>query len=190
MSSEPKVSFLVKQQFFVVSPKKLAIMAFFTFGWYWWFCFHRSWVLHKAATGERVLPFMRALFALFFIYPLYSRVDKKICQAGRSYTWSPAALVVMLFFASMMFFVLDHGLWVAHPGFAVLWFFLANGLHVLVITRAQCAINFCEGDDKGLSNSTLSVANWLWMSFGLLVWPSLIFLTLLVVLLGIDLGGA
>lgn len=190
MSLESNASLMIKRQFFVVSPRKLAVMTFFTFGWYWFFCFHRSWVFHRAVTGERVLPLVRALFAIFFMYSLFRRVDKKIRQTGRSYVWSPLILTVTNVIAWIMFLLVDQGLWVKHPELASLWLIGAYGLQLFTIIRAQCAINFCEGDDRGHSNAKLTVANWLWMALGLVIWPLIILSTVASVLLINNIGGA
>jgi hypothetical protein len=66
------------QQFFTVSLKKIAVVSFFTFGWYWLYCFYRSWVSHRKYSGERVLPLVRAFFAVFFIYALLTSAGKSI----------------------------------------------------------------------------------------------------------------
>ncbi|MFT0519006.1 hypothetical protein [Pseudomonas faucium] len=190
MSLESNASFMVNRQFFVVSPKKFAVMTLFTFGWYSLFCFYRSWVLHRAATGERVLPLMRALFGLFFMYSLFRRVDKKICQTGRSYAWSPAVLTVAIVLGWIMLLFVDQGLWQSHPHLASSLLIGAFGLQVFALTRVQCAINFCEGDESGQSNARFTAANWLGMALGLVMWPLLILLTLLSVLLSYNIVGA
>jgi len=53
----------------------------------------------------------------------------------------------------------------------------------------QRAINVSEGDIDGEINSAFTVANWLWMALGLLVWPGMIFIVLVALLMGIDLGS-
>ncbi|MDZ3994065.1 hypothetical protein [Pseudomonas sp. Teo4] len=189
MSQEPNKSIIGDSQFFVVSSRKIAVMSFFTFGWYWLFCFHRSWVLHRVRSGERVLPLVRALFAVIFFYPLLRRIDQKICQSGRSYKWSPAVLTVFFIIAGLSPMLVDQGLWLQHYHLAILIFLTSYLLHVWVIVSVQRAVNFCEGDNHGQANSTFSIANWLWMALGLLVWPTMIFMALISLLLGFDPAG-
>jgi len=177
------------QQFFVVSLKKVAVVSFFIFGWYWLYCFYRSWVSHRVYSGERVLPLVRAFFTVFFIYALLIRVDKKLRCSGRKYQWSPLALTSGLIATGVLPFFLSHGL-VTQSVYGIIYLqFLLAVLNTWLIVRMQRAINVSEGDIDGEINSAFTVANWLWMALGLLVWPGMIFIVLVALLMGIDLGS-
>lgn len=179
-----------RQQFYVVSLKKVAVVSFFTFGWYWLFCFHRSWVLHRKYTGERVLPLLRALFAAFFIYALLKRVDGKLRLSGATYHWSPLMLTLSMIATALLPIFLGQRL-IVH-GFHALVFiqFLLAVLNTWCVVAMQKAINYSEGDVGGEINANFTVANWLWMALGLLFWPGIVFLALLALLMGIDSGSA
>ncbi|NIE77388.1 hypothetical protein F3J45_23410 [Pantoea sp. Ap-967] len=186
MSEQEKAPATQQSQFFVVSLKKVAIVSFFTFGWYWLFCFHRSWVLHRRYTGERVLPLIRALFAAFFVYSLLRRVDKKICSSGRRYQWSPLAITLVFIVSCVVTFYVEHGLYGPSVNAAIIGLFLLDVLNVWCVVIMQRAINYSEGDVSGEANSAITVFNWLWMALGLLIWPSLILAVLAGLLMGID----
>ena len=68
--------------FFPVSLRKLVIMTFCTFGLYslyWQFC---HWLYIRDYRGERFLPGARALFAIFFCYPLFRTIQSHGRSAG------------------------------------------------------------------------------------------------------------
>lgn len=188
MSEQEQLQTADQKQFFVVSLRKVAVVSFFTFGWYWLYCFYRSWVLQRKYAGARVLPILRALFAVFFIYALLKRVDNKLRQSGCMYRWSPFALTVGLIVTAVLPFYVTHG--IVNPNLPVVIFLqvLLAAMNTWCVVSMQKAINSSEGDVSGKVNSNFTVANWLWMACGLLVWPSMVMLALLAFLMGIDLG--
>ena len=189
MLEQEKVPAAEGQQFFTVSLKKIAVVSFFTFGWYWLYCFYRSWVSHRKYSGERVLPLVRAFFAVFFIYALLKRVDKKLRFSGEKYHWSPLALTVGFIATGVLPFFLSHGLFTLSVYVLICLQLLLAVLNTWFVVRMQRAINCAEGDISGEVNSTFTVANWLWMSLGLLVWSGMVLLSLLALLMGVDLGS-
>ncbi|UVL88881.1 hypothetical protein [Pseudomonas sichuanensis] len=156
--------------YFVVSPKKLALMSFFSLGLYWWFCFHRHWVHQRCATGDRIWPLARAFFLIFYLYPLIRRLDRDLVRAGLGRRWSPAAL--FLLYLAVMICQIGSGLMV--DAIDPLWFLpFAIGAYALLIwveVKLQQAANLLAGDPQGAQNSRMSWANWIWMTPGLLLW--------------------
>lgn len=61
--------------FHAVSPLKLIVLSFGTFGIYQYYWLYRNWKLHRQRTGEEVLPLARAIFAIFFVYQLFRHID-------------------------------------------------------------------------------------------------------------------
>lgn len=183
MMSESSVLLISPPRFFVVSPKKLAIMTFFTFGLYWWFCFHRSWVSHRHASGERILPLVRALFPIIFLYPLMRRIDGRIRLSGQRYSWSPLLLTLLYIVSTFSMLLLDQGAWQHFFPFATLFLLTSYAVFIGVVVSIQCAINFSEGDVLGLANARLTLVNWIWMVVGLLFWPLLVSLSVIALLM-------
>lgn len=166
--------------FFVVSIRKMIVMNLFTFGLYWAFCHYQSWALYRRETGERVLPLVRSIFGILFLYSLLSRVDRQLHLSGRSYRWSPFWLVCALILLTALSLWANQMMELAP--LPLLSAVLAMDVLILwVVARIQGAINTCVGDPKGQSNSRLSLLNWAWMSVGILVWVVLV--SFLVVLL-------
>lgn len=60
--------------FFQVSPLKLAIMSFVTFGLYEVYWFYKHWCVVKERTGRQISPFWRAAFPFIFCYSLIKEV--------------------------------------------------------------------------------------------------------------------
>lgn len=60
--------------FFPVSVTKLVVMSTVTLGLYQLYWFWRNWILVKNRERTRILPFMRALFPVFFVYALFDRI--------------------------------------------------------------------------------------------------------------------
>jgi len=60
--------------YFAVSLLKFTLMSIFTFGIYELYWFYRNWTLIRQREGTDISPFWRAFFAVFFCYPLFSRI--------------------------------------------------------------------------------------------------------------------
>ncbi|WP_296233804.1 hypothetical protein [Pseudomonas sp. UBA4617] len=148
--------------FFVVSPTKFGVMTFFTMGFYWLYCFYQNWKLYGARTGEKVSPFWRSAFAVFFIYPLLRRVNDHIRDSGRSYPWSILGLTLGYYVMCVVWvvasIVLENQPWEAY--FAGL---VSHAAWLIVLVPMQKGTNFSAGDKYGLANSRFTLANWLWM---------------------------
>ena len=151
--------------FFVVSPMKFAVMSFFTMGFYWLYCFYQSWKLYGARTGEKVSPFWRSVFAMFFIYPLLRRVDDYIRDSGRSYPWSILVLTLGYYGMGVVWVVASIVL-ENHPWEAYFVGLVSHAAWLIVLVPMQKGTNFSAGDKEGAANSRFTLANWLWMLLG------------------------
>lgn len=160
--------------FFVVSPMKFGVMNFFTLGFYWVYCFYQSWSLHREKTGERVSPFWRSAFAVFFIYPLLRRVNDHIRDSGKTYPWSILGLTLGYYGFCVVWVVasvvLEDQLWPAYfAGLSI------QAAWLIILVFMQKGINFCAGDKEGKTNSRFTLANWLWMLLGIALMAAQLF---------------
>ncbi|MBA6110300.1 hypothetical protein H4C48_08045 [Pseudomonas asiatica] len=148
--------------FFVVSPLKFGVMTFFTLGFYWLYCFYQSWKLYGVRTGEKVSPFWRSAFAVFFIYPLLRRVNDHIRESGRTYPWSILGLTLGYYGMCAAWVaasvILDDQLWAAYFAGVVI-----QAAWLVILVPMQKGANFSAGDEAGVANSRFTLANWLWM---------------------------
>lgn len=153
--------------FYIVSKRKFLLLFIATHGWYLLYWLHRNWTLYRSATGIKVLPMLRAILSVLFVYSLFSRIDRFIRASGRCYTWYPRVMALGFILAAcadgMKIWLLDVHL---QLGIGILSLVIQTGclLHV------QGAINFGEKDAEGLGNSTLTFANGVWITLGLCFW--------------------
>lgn len=154
--------------FYVVGKNKLIIMTLLTLGCYSIYWEYKNWRIYRTATGERIWPLARAIFSLFFIYSLFMKIDRQLRAANRHYNWRPYALmlcavlrvgvncyVVLVMTELKAFFPI---------GLALLMFDMYCKL------RVQAAINHLERDPEGLRNAKITLANFIWIALGGVIW--------------------
>ncbi len=165
--------------FYVVSLNKLVGLMLLTGNLYAFYWFYRNWSAYRQATGASVIPLLRSIVPVLFVYPLLSRVDRGFRDSGREYNWSPLVLSL-----GMWLVVVVGGVscWLAPtpPGLALpsvafwmqglLEMVVYIGLITWLFCLAQRAINVHEGDPKGQANSQITAANWDWIALGVLLW--------------------
>ncbi|MFJ4372875.1 hypothetical protein ACIP1T_09670 [Pseudomonas japonica] len=165
--------------FFVVSINKLITMTLLTTGIYLFYWFYRNWANYRQATGERVIPLLRSIIPVFFIYPLLKRIDQGFKQSGRQFAWSPLNLaltlwmVVVISVASAIMTPEPIGQ-LPHDALLHLRYLIESmlqlGASLWLVCCIQRAINTHEEDPQGLSNSGFTGANIGWMAFGVAIW--------------------
>ena len=98
-----------KAHFFDVSVLKLVIMSIVTFNLYQLYWFYRNWKMAEER-GEDIMPVLRAIFAVFFAFPLF----KEVRIVGRSagvVAASSAGALAFLFFALQALWRLPDPFW-------------------------------------------------------------------------------
>lgn len=153
--------------FYVVSLNKLVGLMLLTGNLYAFYWFYRNWSAYRQATGASVIPLLRSIVPVLFVYPLLSRVDRGFRDSGREYNWSPVMLSL-----GMWLVIVVSGLsgWLAPAGpwpQALLRLVVYMGAIAWLFCLIQRAINVHEGDPKGRTNSRFTVANLAWIA---LVW--------------------
>ncbi|WCM51559.1 hypothetical protein OH720_00665 [Pseudomonas sp. WJP1] len=153
--------------FFVVGTSKFALMIVSTFGLYVTYWLYKNWKLYRAATGNKVIPIARELLGVFFMYSLFTSIDRRLRASGRDYRWYPRLLAISVIMAAAASMGL---MWLpdVHISFALSLLILL--LQVCSFLRVQEAINYLENDVAGTANSTLTFANGVWFTFGLCCW--------------------
>jgi hypothetical protein len=61
--------------FFAVSTTKFTVMSVFTFGIYEFYWFYWNWKLIRDRENSDISPFWRTVFAYFYCYPCFARVN-------------------------------------------------------------------------------------------------------------------
>lgn len=152
--------------FFVVSKRKFALMFVVTCGLYLTYWLYMNWRQQRAA-GSKVLPLARTILGVFFVHSLFFRIDRRIKATGRQFGWYPGSLalgVLVLIFANI---ALN---WMIDLRLSAVLGFLILILETYCFLRVQDAINYAENDVGGLSNSTFTCANGIWIGLGLCIW--------------------
>lgn len=177
--------------FFVVSVRKLVIMMFFTQGLYLTYWFYKNWKLYRQASGEQVMPVLRSIFLIFFLYALGRAVDRRIGATGRTYSWSPGWRTIGVVLAVLWAIAMPHIDLTYFQGFSDLSViglqFLILAFELWLLSGFQRAINYCEADPTGSANNKITGANWVWIVLFLLYWATILFVlwTLMVGLAGV-----
>lgn len=60
--------------YFSMTPVRLVTLSLLTFGIYDLYWFYRNWKQIRAATDEKLSPFWRVVFTVFYIWPLFQRI--------------------------------------------------------------------------------------------------------------------
>lgn len=150
--------------FFVVAPRKLLLMVLLSQGFYLVYWNYKHWANYRQQTGERIWPWARGLFALFFYYSLAKRTRQKLQVIDASYDWWPRCLALALVMSALLPQVCN---WLLEPLMA-----LKINVCFLIVTAAlvvqiQRAINHLEHDVEGDANRRVSWANGVWMVLGM-----------------------
>ncbi len=153
-----------ESEFYVVAVQKFLLLSILTLGIYFIYWFYKNWKNQMMATGEKMLPVMRAIFSIFFTFPLFQRIDSKLQQKETDYVWSATGMAILYIVTSIIgqFTSYMEGS-VAMQMTMTLGFFAFS---VYALYKAQVAINIACDDPEGATNSAYSGANILWMVVG------------------------
>lgn len=176
----------VAADFYVVSKRKFYTLFIMTLGLYQVYWYYRNWKLYRRATGEKVLPVMRAIFAVFFVHGLFRRVQAGLRGTGKSFEWNPTALAWWVVGLMLVSEVVDRlsGWEIGAPYTDALGLALIPTL-ACALVKGQAAINACCGDPTGTSNDCFTLANCAWIVLGGLLY-ALIAAGLAIRMLGLE----
>ncbi|MFC6633673.1 hypothetical protein [Microbulbifer taiwanensis] len=162
------------REFYVVSSPKFLILMIATFGLYELYWFYRNWSLYRMRHGVKILPVMRAIFSLIFVYSLFGKVASSIRHSGRDIKWYPGWMAASYILFSIIGLLAD-GLAgaVTHYTLLDLVSLALFPLFVWILYCAQQEINVACDDPQGESNAELTPANYLWILIGALIWAGL-----------------
>jgi len=67
---------------FAVSTTKLVVMSICTLSFYLIYWFYKHWKVIKDREGSDIIPMMRAIFAVFFVYSLFTNIRDEANRLG------------------------------------------------------------------------------------------------------------
>ncbi len=141
-------------RYFSISPVKLFLLCFLTFGLYDMYWLYRNWKAVRDDGKEMLSPFLRAVFSIFFINGLFRRIKASASAKNYSKSYNPNALAALFILSSLAEYVLakvNDG--AVAQGLSVS-LALGLGIIALIISRtyalvaAQKAINYYLSDTK------------------------------------------
>lgn len=160
-----------KPIFQIVSKNKLFFMFWLTLGYYLLYWTYKNWKTYRVTTNAKILPFIRTLFGLFFIYSLLMKIDHQLKTHNKEYKWSPRLLASGLIISGCI---------------AIYCLLPFEGLgdgYLLPVTnlildsycllQVQSAINHLSNDPQGQQNANITLANCAWVSsmwLGVFLW--------------------
>lgn len=155
------------QKFYVVAPMKFFLLYGATLGVYQIYWHYKNWSLFKKSYRGDEWPVMRAIFAIFFIHSLFREVDAQLKKNRSTHSWNPSlhatAIVILLIAERIIGRMSDAS---EDFNFLDLLTVLSIPLTCFFYYQAQKAINEACGDPEGLTNSSYSIANILWIAVG------------------------
>jgi hypothetical protein len=134
--------------YFSVSQTKLILMSIFTLGLYEIYWFYKNWDHIKKRTRQKIRPFWRAIFSVFYCYSLFKNIQESAdSQSGRQEI-NPGWLAVGYILLSMMYKLPDP-------------YWVVSLLAFLPLIPAQGAINSinAKAAPGAARNSNFSVTN-------------------------------
>lgn len=163
--------------FYVVNERKFLILSVATAGFYELYWFFRHWKMQKVYLYDNTWPVMRAIFAVFFIYPLFKRMEGTRQDLGLREEWKPGTMALIYIVAALTNWVQG----TKEPSISALLLSLGcMVLQIYVLFSAQRVANTLCGDPQGKTNETLTGLNYFWIVVGLLTW------TAVIISLGVD----
>ncbi len=108
--------------YFPVSVPKLIIMSVCTFGIYELYWFYKHWQSEMNRTKQKLSPFWRAVFAVFFCYPLFKKVREMSHEHQIDMWFSPGSMALAYISLAITFSFTAFGIQVIweHPFYITL----------------------------------------------------------------------
>lgn len=155
-------------EFYIISAWKFWILNILTIGCFSNVWFYLQWHRQNRADRERVEPFWRTVFSIFFYHPLVRRVKTQTDSVEVSEKWNGrliASLAVLSIILSQIFDIaenrlIDAGKDTALVGSMGTLFWVAS---LYLDWNIQSKINLGYGDPTGASNSKITGRNILWI---------------------------
>lgn len=164
--------------YYVVGNKKTWFLLIGTSGLYAIYWFYKQWNALKQTKGLEVIPFLRAIFNVFFCYSLFQRIytSKQELSTKKTWNYSLVAVLYILFSiangaSSQLIQVLPKS------GAPLLIAIMISGTVFCfwAVANAQKHINHMAEENNWDLNKKITLANTAWCLYGIIMWPMSIF---------------
>lgn len=139
-------------QWFSVSPFKLMVMCTVTLQFYTIYWFYKQWSMVKAREKSSIIPALRAIFAVLFVFPLFNRVR----DAGPAGSGLNVAMLACGWVATSLLWKWSDWGW---------WLGLAAPMFLMPVQGVMNSLNASSGGDTA-PNDRFSVLNWIAIVLG------------------------
>ena len=156
--------------FFVTATGKLYLLYFFTLGFYSIYWAYKHWDRQRASMlPKKISPAARSIFHIFFIHSLCRLIQGQLLAKGLG-EWKYSAIawayIVLVFVGNGLSRVESFG----NPLLDIVLLAAATLVTAWPLATIQHQANLASGDSAGEENNRLSLANWLCMLPGILLW--------------------
>jgi len=157
--------------FYVVSERKFLMLFFATVGMYSMYWFWRHWKRHKIDKKLEIWPVPRAIFPIFFAHGLNREIDHLLHRKQQRFAWSANALATVFVVFSLIGNITDRLTWrgIGYPYSDILSLLTLLPIGYCLF-RTQQAANLACGDPDADANRRFTIANYAWLSLGMLWW--------------------
>ena len=159
------------ERFFAVSPKKFIVMHITTLGIYFFYWNYKNWKREREVTGGSIMPFWRAVFRIFFTHSLFRKISEVASRRDVQVSWSHgtyATIIVVLLIVDRVAERISFN--TETIGILDMVSFLILFVVIPLIVPIQKTINQINNDPEGDLNSRFTVANYICMLLGGLLW--------------------
>lgn len=162
---------ITSNEFYVVSKTKFTILFFATMGLYGVYWFYKNWAFYKNTHSENIWPVARGFFSIFFAHSLFRKVDERLKEKASDFKWDPSLMATLYVIFAIAGNVLDRmSMRQTEAPYLDILSILILVVIYAPLAKAQKAINISQQDDDGQLNSNFTIANYLWVLFGLMLW--------------------
>ncbi|WP_158133753.1 hypothetical protein [Vibrio navarrensis] len=154
--------------FYVVSPKKFTVMYVGTLGFYGFYWMYKNWSIYRVASGEKIWPIARAIFFIFFLHSLCSKVTKSESLSSQAdlpkvLEWDATKYVLLSILGQISDRLSEKEIALPYSFFVGLVLF---PFKCQILYKIQLVINESQNDMFGDTNKKLSWLNYVWLSLG------------------------
>ena len=154
---------------YVIAPWKFNLLFWATLGIYDVYWNFRNWQNQKDIRQKKVQPVARALFSVFFFASLMKTINDENKGTTKPL---PVTIMATLYVLSYLISTVSDRAAASMETFGILDLISLALLPVTwaVLLKAKKAINLSQGDEHGLLNNRLTLANGIWILLGISLW--------------------
>jgi len=156
---------------YVVSLNKFAVLFMGTAGLYMAYWFYKQWELYKLSVKGNQIPVLRALFSIFFVHSLFSKLTALYeIKSGKQSSALHTAATLFVIVSAISFasgYVPEES---EFKPFLLVLNLIFTPVLCWFCYQAQWFVNYLADDINGESNQKFTGANYAWIAIGIFFW--------------------